>query len=357
MYNGIYISATSLILNQKRMEILSNNLANVNTTGYKKDLVLSESFPEILLKKINDKADMDNFKPFKGIEVEREGDVFKLNIESGYFKVMTPAGVGHTKTLQFTIDEEGYLKTFYRDKDGDIKTDGKDYVLGKNGRIMVENGDIEIDANGNVISNGKVIDNIVVLPNPSIIGTGSAGVRLDRVAINYSQGNLIETGNSLDFALKGDGFFKIHTDKGVMYTRDGSFTLNDNGELITKDGHFVLGQYGSIIVDGRDFTINENGEIVKDGEIIDKLDIVRISNEEYLRKQGNNLYKMVDEVEPEEQSFDGQVLRGYLENSNVDTIKEMTNMITLLRNYEASQRVLKSQDELIGKAVNEIGKV
>ncbi|EOD00723.1 flagellar hook-basal body protein [Caldisalinibacter kiritimatiensis] len=357
MLNGLYTSTTSLIVNQKRMDTLSNNLANINTTGYKKDLVIAKSFPEMLLRKINDKTDMKSIKSFKGINVEQEGNKFRMNTQNAFFKVQTKDGVGYTKALEFTIDEEGYLRTFYKDGNGNIKTNGEGYILGKNGKIKVENSNVQIDSNGNVLSNGQVLDNLVALPNPSVIGTTSAGVKLDRVAINFKQGNIKETGNNLDFALRGEGFFKVHTDKGTMYTRDGSFTLNENGELITSEGHFVLGKYGSIIVDGDNFSINKNGEIIKDGQVIDKLDVVRISNKEHLKKQGNNLYKITEGVQAEELEFNGQVLQGYLENSNVDAIKEMTNMITLLRNYEASQKVMRIQDELLGKAVNDIARI
>lgn len=356
MNNSLYIAATSLMQNQKKMDVVSNNLANINTTGYKKDLVISESFPEVLLSKINDTIDYDNHRPFEGVKVETDGEIYKLSINSGYFKVKTPAGIGYTRELQFTIDENGYLRTSHRNSNGNIETVGENYVLGKNGPIIVEGNDIQIDDKGNVISNGQTLDNLIVFPPPNVIGTTSAGVRLDRIATNFTQGNLIETGNSLDFALKGEGFFKIHTNQGIMYTRDGSFTLNDNGELITTEGHFVLGQYGSIIADGNDFTINENGEIIRDGEVVDRLDIVQVINNEHLRKQGNNLYAIEEGIEPEEILFEGQVLQGYLENSNVDTIKEMVNMISLLRSYEASQKIIKSQDELLEKAANEIGR-
>ncbi|MGF7057734.1 flagellar hook-basal body complex protein [Brassicibacter mesophilus] len=357
MNNSLYIAASALRTNQQTIDVISNNLANTNTTGYKKDLVISEAFPEVLLSKINDRIDMDNHRPFKGINVEQNEDIFSLSTDSGYFKVKTPAGNGYSRSLQFTVDDNGYLKTFYRTIDDDIKSDGENFVLGKNGPIRVEDKNIEIDAQGNVISNGQIIDNLMIFPPFSVIGTTSGGVRLDRISTDFTEGTTLETGNSLDFALRGDGFFKVQTDNGEMYTRDGSFSLNNRGELVTKEGYFVLGKYGSIVLDDNSFTISSNGDIIKEGQVVDSLDIVQIGNKEYLRKQGNNLYKMLDNVEPEENQFDGQVLRGYLESTNVDTIKEMVNMITALRSYESSQRVIKSQDELLGKVVNELGRV
>lgn len=357
MNRGLYTSATSLLINQKRMDTISNNLANINTIGFKKDVLISESFPEVLLSKINDTIDMDNHGQFKGVKVEKDGGVYKLNINSGYFKILTPLGISHTREMRFTIDEEGYLKTYYKDGNDAIKTDGGNYVLGRNGKIKVDSKDIEIDSKGNIMSNGKIIDNLIEFPQPNVIGTISSGVRTSRVFINFNQGNIVETGNSLDFALKGDGFFKVYDGEKILYTRDGSFSLNDKGELVTTEGYFVLGKYGSIILEGNDFTINEKGEIIKHGEVIDKLDIVDIKNKEFLRKKGFNLYKIEDNIEPEETPFDGQVLRGYLEGSNVEGIKEMVGMISVLRNYEASQRILKIQDELLGKVVNDIARI
>ncbi|MTI46853.1 flagellar hook-basal body protein [Sporosalibacterium faouarense] len=357
MNNGLYSSTTALLLNQKRLDAVSNNIANINTTGYKKDVVISQSFPEVLLSKINDGLSGNRTTPFKGVEVTQNGDVYSLSINSGYFKIETPEGISHNREMNFVVDDDGYLRTYFKDNNGKIKTQGENYVLGQNGRIRVEDSNIEITQDGRVVSNGQVMDNLVSFPLPNVIGTTSGGVRLDRVATNFIQGDLRQTGNQLDFALKGDGFFKVHTPQGDMYTRDGSFTLNENGELITTEGYFVLGQYGSIVAEGDDFTINEKGQIINNGEAIDSLDIVTLDNIEDLRKQGNNLYKLEEGVEPQESEFNGQVIRGYLEGSNVDTIKEMVKMITLMRNYESNQKIIRSHDEMLGKAINEIAKI
>ncbi|RKD30924.1 flagellar hook-basal body protein [Thermohalobacter berrensis] len=357
MNKGLYTAATALILNKRRMSVTTNNLANVNTNSFKKDVVVSESFPQLLLSKINSPTDIKNLKEFNGVKVEKDGNIYDLSIDSGYFRVKTPIGTSYNRELKFTIDENGYLRTFYRDKDDNLKTNGENYVLGKNGPIKVDSEEIEIDNNGNIYSSGKLIDNIVTFVPPNVLGATSAGVTLDRNYINFSQGDIVETGNNLDFALKGDGFFKVYTGDGIMYTRDGSFSLNDRGELVTSEGYFVIGQYGSIVLEGDNFSINENGEILQNGEVIDRLDIIDIENKESLRKQGNNLYKIADNAEAKEVAFNGQVIQGALESSNIDTIKEMVNMITLLRNYEASQKVIKMQDELLGKVANDLGKV
>ena len=87
------------------------------------------------------------------------------------------------------------------------------------------------------------------------------------------------------------------------------------------------------------------------------MDIVDLENREFLRKIGDNLYRMAEGVDPEEIPFDGEVLQGYLEDSNVNAIQEMVEMITLLREYEAGQKAIRLQDEILEKASNEIGRV
>ncbi|WP_352419433.1 flagellar hook-basal body protein [Proteiniborus sp.] len=357
MNNSMYIAASALLQNQKNIDVISNNLANANTTGFKKDIAISESFPEVLLSKINDRVDMDNHRAFSGVNVERDEDSYTLSINAGYFKVNTPAGISHSRSIRFTVDDNGYLKTYYKNLNDELKTDGENYVLGKNGPIRVEDRNIEIDNRGNVISGGQIVDNLITFPPFNVIGTTSGGVRFDKIATDYTAGIITETGNKLDFALQGDGFFKVQTPNGVAYTRDGSFTLDANGELVTNEGHAVLGQNGPIVLGQESFEVNEYGDIIIEGQVEYNLDIVKIDNKEYLRKQGDNLYTTVDNVDAQEARFDGQVLAGYLETSNVNTIKEMVNMITAQRSYESNQKVIQAQDQLLDKVVNELGRV
>ena len=96
-------------LNQKISDVNANNLANANTTSYKKDIPLLESFPDVLLSKINDRVDFDNHQPFSGVvnKGKEEDGVHNLSINSGYFRVLTPAGISHNRDLKFTQDADG----------------------------------------------------------------------------------------------------------------------------------------------------------------------------------------------------------------------------------------------------------
>lgn len=343
MFRGLYTASTGMINNQHKMDSISNNLSNVNTNGYKKDGVISESFPESLLRRINDSGQA-KIRPFKGVEVTRDGEEYLLQTQGGYFKIDTPAGVGYDNKFKFSVTEDGYLKTYYKDN-GQIKSDGENYLLGEKGRIQITGNDIEIDEEGNIFAGGELIDKIVTIANRHGVGTIGNGVRTDRIFTNFTQGNIRKTDNELDIALNGDGFFKIQTEDGIRYTRDGSFKVNNQGILVTNEGYKVMGVNGDINIGNNtlDFTNN--------------LDLVEIDNPEFLRKQGDNLYKILEGQTAEEAAFTGEVFSGYLEESNVETIKEMVEMISTMRNYEANQKNIQAYDGVLEKAVNEIGRV
>ncbi len=357
MNNGLYTSTTALLLNQQKIDVVSNNIANLNTNSYKKDVVVSESFPEILLSKINDRTNVNSQPLFTGVDMVKNGDIYTISTNSGYFRVRTPEGISNNRQLHFLVDDNGYLRTLFKDSDGNLKSSGENYVLGSKGLIQVADNNIEVDASGNLLHNGQTIDTLISFPPSQVVGTTSAGVRLDRIVTNFIQGNLIETGNPLDLALKGEGFFKIYNGQEEIYTRDGSFTINHNRELITTEGHLVIGQYGSIVLGEEDFEINEVGHIIQGGEIIDSLEIVNLENIQDLRKHGNNSYKILEGATAQEKQFEGQLLTGYIEGSNVDPVKEMVKMINLMRSFESSQRMVRYQDEMLGKAINEIAKL
>ena len=348
MNRGLYISATSLVANQKRLDILSNNLANVNTTGFKKDMSLTETFPEKLLSKIGEEKTRVRLSGENQINYQRDGEVHIANTQNGYFVVNTPMGRSYVKDIRFVIDDEGYLRTHYKDDKGDFKTDYENFITdGRGNPIQNPGGDIE-----------QFLQGIVYNPPSHVIGTMNAGVKFQKVVTDFTQGNMIETGGDYDLALNGSGFFKVTGEDGdTYYTRDGSFVVNQNGDLSTSRGEIVQGIDGPINIDGEDISIDMNGLVMVDGYIAGTLDIVDLGNREFLRKIGDNLYEMAGDVEVEEIPFEGEVLQGYLEGSNVNAIGEMVEMITLLRNYEAGQKAIRTQDEMLEKASNEIGRI
>lgn len=129
------------------------------------------------------------------------------------------------------------------------------------------------------------------------------------------------------------------------------------GQLTTSEGYLVMGTGGPIIINGNDVEITKDGQVFVDRNMVANLDIVDLDNKEFLRKIGDNFYRMAEDVEAEEIPFDGELIQGFLENSNVDSINEMVEMISLLRNFETCQKAIRVQDEMMEKSANEIGRV
>ncbi|HSH35342.1 flagellar hook-basal body protein [Schnuerera sp.] len=348
MNRGLYINATSLATNQKKLEVLTNNLANVNTAGFKKDMSLTETFPEKLLAKINGQRSRPRLRGENQIEYETNGQVHRASTSNGYFVVQTPMGNSYVKDIRFIIDDEGYLRTFYQDNTDEYKTDYENYVTDNQGNPIQGAGENIED-----LSQG-----IVYYPPSHVVGTMSAGLKFQKNVTDFTQGNISETGGTYDLALNASGFFKVADEEGnIYYTRDGSFTINQDGMLTTSTGEPLQGIDGNIYIEGNQVSIDTDGGVIVDGDIIGFLDIVDLENREFLRKIGDNQYQMAEGVEAEEVPYEGEVLQGYLESSNVNAIQEMVEMITLLREYEAGQKAIRAQDEMLEKASNEIGRI
>jgi flagellar basal-body rod protein FlgG len=300
---------------------------------------------------------MMNTDFFKGVEVAQNGATYEMKTEGGFFRTKTPMGISYEKAVNFAINEDGYLSTYYRDQDGNVDTSAGYQVLGNRGPIFVGDGQLEVNDKGQVLVNGNIVDNLVMIAPPGIIGTLNSGVHLDKIETNHNQGQLYETDNKMDLAIKGRGFFQVETPEGTRYTRDGSFKLNTASELVTDEGYRVMGAQGPIVINGAELAVSESGAIMVDGQTINQLNMIEIVNVKDLRKDGKNLYRLEEEMQLETQPFSGQILQGFLEGSNVDSVKEMVEMITLFRNYESNQRMIKAYDDTLQKTVNDIGKV
>lgn len=261
MIRGLYIAASATISETKRIDVITNNIANANTSGFKKDTMITESFPEVLMKRIG--------------------------------------------------------ATDYRD----------------------------------IIAKAPIANKI------GYIGKMNNGVRVDEVFTNFEQGPISVSGNPLDLALQGPGFFSIETPEGERYTRSGEFTLDSEGYITTKEGYKVQGQNGPILVDGKNIVINEDGQVFSDGNEIDTLKLVDFNDYKLLKKEGEALYLDASDDAGNMKEAEGLILQGSVEASNVNSVKMMVEMITMLRSYEANQKVIKTFDELLSKSVNEIGRV
>ncbi len=245
MIRGIYTAASGMVAETTRTDTIANNLANGNTTGYKKDVAISKDFASLLIQRINDG------------------------------------------------------------------------------------------------------------PEVPTIGSLGVGTVIDEIATIQTGGSIRPTGNSLDFAVEGKGFFAVETPAGVRYTRNGSFTRSGQGELVTSEGFRVLGQNGAIAIPDGQISVEETGRISAGGVEAGQLRLVEFADDRQVIKEGNSLYR----TDENEQQATGKIVQGFLEQSNVNIVAEMVNLITGYRAYEVNAKTVQAHDQLLDKAVNEVGKV
>lgn len=186
----------------------------------------------------------------------------------------------------------------------------------------------------------------------------SCDVRADEVFVDYREGPMKMTREPFDMMIKGSGFFTVMTPGGVQYTRNGNFSLDPDGIIITSDGSKVMGKDGYIRVERElPVTITENGEVLQNNESKGALKIADFEKPYSFRRMGESRFlPLLPENTPVE-SKGYSIRQGYLEGSNVDMIRNMVQMISSYRTFEADQKALHAQDETLGKAVNQVGKV
>lgn len=257
MLRGLYTSWTGMVNEQKRLDVISNNLANSATLGYKQESVSSQAFDRLLTIKIRDGS-------------------------------------------------QAY--------------------------------------------------------HNQAIGTMSLGVKVGEVYTDYSQGSIRDTGGTYDVALSGSGFFTIHYtnakgETSTRYTRDGSFQVTKDGYLVDSEGNRVQGDGGDVKIatDAKSVSIGKDGTITVDGAVTDRLKITDFTDYDYIVKVGDNMYATVDGATEKEAG--ASVIQGYTEQSNVNVVSEMVDMITITRAYEANQKALKAMDSMMDKAVNQVGRL
>ncbi len=160
---------------------------------------------------------------------------------------------------------------------------------------------------------------------------------------DWSQGAVAATGNPLDLAIEGDGFFAIQTARGERYTRNGGFTLKADGTLITPTGDPVLGESGPLLVTGQKIEVASDGTLRTEEGEIGKLKIVRFAQPGQGVKEGSNLFIGA----PADVQLAGEnvrVVQGSIEQSNMNPIDGMISLITINRQFESYQRAMSLMD-------------
>lgn len=197
-------------------------------------------------------------------------------------------------------------------------------------------------------------------PGSLQVGFGSRPIATGK---NFSEGDLISTGNQYDVAIQGRGFFKVELADGSglnAYTRDGSFKLNQNGQIVTNQGLVVVG-LPQVPQGTTDVTIGPNGIITtttnNQTQQLGQIVIDDFQNPDGLRQIGGNLYTETDasgaplEGQPGLEGR-GTLLQGYLENSNVRVVDEMVRLIQAQRAYEVNSKTIQAADEMMSLANN-----
>lgn len=199
-----------------------------------------------------------------------------------------------------------------------------------------------------------------MLPVGIDLGSGVKTVGTVRL---MTQGNLTQTGNQLDVAIRGDGFFKVQLPDGTFaYTRDGSFNMDSQGRIVTPQGN-VLQPAITIPPNSTGLTINAQGQVsvIPQGsttpQILGQLQMTRFVNPAGLLPMGDNLYQ---ETPASGTPIDGlpgtdgagDLQQGMLEQSNVDSVSEITNLITAQRAYEMNSKVISAADQMMQSVSN-----
>ncbi len=252
MIRGLYTAALGMTVQMQKLDVVSNNIANVSTTGYKKDQVITRSFTDEMIYRMNQPTDIMGSKE---------------------------------------------------------------------------------------------------------LGKMSKGVYVDTIFTNYTSGSFAKTDAPLDLAISGEGFFVVRETlpdgtQTERYTRNGSLKQNADGTLITSNGFVALGENGEIVLPQGEVKVDNRGAIFVNGEYIDTLRLVSFQDNQTLRKAGDSVYNTT--AESQTLGFTGRIVQGFLENSNVNSVKEMIDMITATRVYEANQKVITIHDTILGRAVTDI---
>lgn len=179
---------------------------------------------------------------------------------------------------------------------------------------------------------------------------------------DFSEGNVVASNNTLDLALRGTGFFVLQGPNGKELTRDGRFHISEEGFLVNSHGKKVLGQKGEINLYEALVDKKKNIEVTKDGEImmgditVDKLQVGKITTQEGMLRTDTQdfLYEQGDFEEALETDY--KISQGYIEESNVSPVLEMQSMITLNKDFEATQKIIGFFDASLAKAT-EVGRV
>jgi flagellar basal body rod protein FlgG len=174
------------------------------------------------------------------------------------------------------------------------------------------------------------------------------------VAVDMSPGTLRHTGNPLDIAIEGDGYFEIMTNAGPAYTRRGTLHLDTGGRLVTEQGYPLMGVGGELVVSGTSVAIDPNGEVRQPDRTIGQVKLMRFANPDNLVSLGNGLF-LQGSARPADTGTDGTIRAGFQESSNVNSPREMVQLAETVRHFEAMQKIMQGYDDAFEKTLHKLG--
>ena len=230
-------------------------------------------------------------------------------------------------------------------------------------RVLQRRMDAAANNLANISTNGFKADGVLLAEADQTRAHADAAPREVRFARDIgtmhdmTQGPIAMTGNPLDVALEGDGFIMVQGPGGqTMYTRDGAFSITGEGRLVTSDGHAVLSSGGAPIVldpQGESPSIGRDGAIRVAGVEAGRIGVVSFTAPGALTKVGDNLWDAHGQASGE---FQGVVLQGAIEGSNVRPVLELTRLIEISRAYQSAAKIVSNSDELRQRAIQQLGR-
>jgi flagellar basal-body rod protein FlgG len=177
-----------------------------------------------------------------------------------------------------------------------------------------------------------------------------------RFVADVRAGTLRATGQPLDFAITGNGYFEVMTPSGPAYTRQGNFRVDARGRVVTEAGHAVMGVAGEILLDSPAPVVSAGGRItsVSTQSVLGQLKIVQFADGAVPERLGDGLFGAAPGMVSLREG-DVQVRQGFLENSNAASTLEMATLVQAMRHFEGMQKVVQGYDEMLGLAIRKLG--
>jgi len=207
-------------------------------------------------------------------------------------------------------------------------------------------------------------DGVWQLPSNSLLERLGGGALLNRNLVSFAQGSPRETGNPLDLAVRGNGFFVVRDQGGsddakVKLTRDGRFTLNSSGQLVMAGtGLPVLDvSQQPIVLKAGAVKVSGDGKVTQGGAVVAQLALIDVPDTARLTKAGNSLFVAPNDALKGKTPATGTIRQGSIEESTVDEIKALLDVTSATRDVDWNTEMIRQHDRLLDKAINTFGRV